>query len=210
MNGDDIIRKVARDMAARKRVRTPEEPWGRDGWWWERVSSEQMTGDPDVLAHGAKFMAMPAACGGNSRQGGLAMKLEIWRNAHWFVNLYRDEIVLAMGPENAGSKSQPDFEFPKMLWLSMRRTDRSNATFHDWREMQRVKNELVGPEHEAVELYPAESRLVDSADQFHLWVFEEQGKSCFFPFGYMDRDVQDADNDNDATKGGGTQRSLGD
>jgi hypothetical protein len=40
---------------------------------------------------------------------------------------------------------------------------------HDWRDLQRIKNELVGPECEAVELYPAESRLVDTANQYHLW-----------------------------------------
>jgi hypothetical protein len=36
---------------------------------------------------------------------------------------------------------------------------------HDWRDLQRIKNQLVGPECEAVELYPAESRKVDTANQ---------------------------------------------
>ncbi len=39
-----------------------------------------------------------------------------------------------------------------------------------WRDFQCIKNELVGPEHEGVELHPAESRLVDTVDQYHLWV----------------------------------------
>ena len=167
------------------------------------MSSEQLIGDDESIKAGAAFMAMPAVCGGNSRQGGLAMKLEIWRNGHWFVNLYRDESVLAMGKENRGSKTDPNYEFPKMIWLSMRRTDRDDSLNRDWREMQRVKNELVGPEHEACELYPSESRLVDTADQFHLWVFED--REAFFPFGYMQREVLDAD---DVAKMGGTQRPL--
>jgi hypothetical protein len=52
---------------------------------------------------------------------------------------------------------------------------------------QRIKNELVGKEHEAVELYPAESRKVDSSNQYHLWVLVEKGLK--FPFGYTTRDV---------------------
>lgn len=40
---------------------------------------------------------------------------------------------------------------------------------HDWREFQRIKNELVGPEWEAVELYPAEGRLRDPSNMFALW-----------------------------------------
>ena len=54
---------------------------------------------------------------------------------------------------------------------------------HDWRDYQRIKNELVGPEFEGVELYPAESRLVDNANQFHIWVF----RTFKFPFGFKER-----------------------
>ena len=59
----------------------------------------------------------------------------------------------------------------RCVWLSIKRIDRK--PIHDWRDLQRIKNEIVGPECEAVELYPAESRLVDEANQFHLWVFED-------------------------------------
>ncbi|MDR3404310.1 MAG: hypothetical protein P4L99_17560 [Chthoniobacter sp.] len=58
-----------------------------------------------------------------------------------------------------------------------------------WREFQRIKNELVGPECEAVELYPAESRLVDTANQYHLWVNPDP--RFRFPFGYDRRIVMD-------------------
>jgi hypothetical protein len=67
-----------------------------------------------------------------------------------------------------------------MVWLSIRRLDRE--TIHDWRELQAIKNELVGPEFEAVELYPAESRLVDGANQYHLWAVNDA--SYRFPFGF--------------------------
>lgn len=55
--------------------------------------------------------------------------------------------------------------------LSIKRIDRE--PIHDWREFQMIKNTLCGPEREAVEIYPAESRLVDTANQFHLWVLPE-------------------------------------
>jgi hypothetical protein len=40
----------------------------------------------------------------------------------------------------------------------------------DWRQFQQIKNEIVGPEYEAVELFPAESRLIDTSNAYHLWV----------------------------------------
>lgn len=70
-----------------------------------------------------------------------------------------------------------------MWWLSIKRIDR--RPIHDWRHLHRIKNDLVGPEHEGVELYPAESRLADSANQYHLWVFKDPTRR--FPFGFQDR-----------------------
>lgn len=40
---------------------------------------------------------------------------------------------------------------------------------HDWREYQQIKNQLCGADWEAVELYPAEARLVDPSNYFYLW-----------------------------------------
>ena len=65
-----------------------------------------------------------------------------------------------------------------LFHLSIRRNDR--APCHDWRDFQRIKNELVGPETEGIELYPSESRLVDTSNQYHLWVLTE----CRLPFGF--------------------------
>lgn len=72
---------------------------------------------------------------------------------------------------------------PALVHLSVKRRDR--AAVHDWRHLQRIKNEILGPEHEAVELYPAESRLVDAANQYHLWGFDDP--EFRFPFGFADR-----------------------
>jgi len=57
--------------------------------------------------------------------------------------------------------------------LSIRRQDREHVV--DWRHKQAIKNQLCGPECEGLELYPAESRLYDTANQFYLWVRTESG-----------------------------------
>lgn len=69
---------------------------------------------------------------------------------------------------------------PGLVHLSIRRQDRK--PFTDWRSLQEIKNQLVGPECEGVELYPAESRRVDAANQYHLWVIENP--TFRFPFGF--------------------------
>lgn len=45
------------------------------------------------------------------------------------------------------------------------------SAHHDWRDFQRIKNDLFGPEYEAIELYPAESRKVDPSNAYILFVF---------------------------------------
>ena len=81
------------------------------------------------------------------------------------------------------------FENSRYL-VSLRRTERSvfgryrregawqlgiqnfdQSARHDWRDFQRIKNELLGPEFEAVELYPAESRRLDPSNYFLLFAF---------------------------------------
>jgi hypothetical protein len=73
--------------------------------------------------------------------------------------------------------------WPAMQWLSIKRADRE--PIRDWRILQAIKNGIVGEEVEAVELYPAESRLVDTANQYHL--FALTSPAIRFPFGYRDR-----------------------
>jgi hypothetical protein len=64
-------------------------------------------------------------------------------------------------------------EVKEMIHLSIKTNDRSPVI--DWRDKLRIKNELCGEDAEAVELYPAMSRVVDGANQFHLWVIGYTG-----------------------------------
>lgn len=91
----------------------------------------------------------------------------VYRNDVYQVNFRRHD-------PPPGSKGLP------MVHLSIKRIDRRPV--RDWRDVQQIKNQLVGAECEGVELYPAESRLVDMANQFHIWVVAEP--SFRFPFGF--------------------------
>jgi len=73
-----------------------------------------------------------------------------------------------------------------LVHLNIRRRD-GGPIMRDWRHFQQIKNELVGPECEAVELYPAESRLVDTANKYHLYCVNDP--TFRFPFGMETRDV---------------------
>ena len=48
----------------------------------------------------------------------------------------------------------------------------------DWRHLQEIKNVVCGPEWEAVELFPAESRLKDPSNARYLWAVKGR-----LPFG---------------------------
>ena len=54
-----------------------------------------------------------------------------------------------------------------------------------WAVKMQIKNDLFGEKRPAIEVYPAQDRLVDAADTYHLWVFEKGFK---MPFGIHARD----------------------
>ena len=83
-----------------------------------------------------------------------------------------------------------------IVHLSIKRLDKEAK--HDWRQFQRIKNELVGEECEAIELYPAESRKVDTANQYHLWVFKDPNYRI--PLGFSEGLVSDTMADNTDAK----------
>jgi len=65
--------------------------------------------------------------------------------------------------------------------LAIRRIDRQPITA--WEDLQTIKNMLVGPECEAVELFPAESRLVKNIIERHLWCSADT--TFRFSFGFF-------------------------
>ncbi len=61
--------------------------------------------------------------------------------------------------------SEPPFEFR----LAIKRSDKD--TIRSWRILQDIKNALVGEDATAVEIYPKETEVTDTANMYHLWVF---------------------------------------
>jgi hypothetical protein len=61
--------------------------------------------------------------------------------------------------------------------LMIRRHDGGEPS---WRDKQRIKNELLGPERAAVEVFPPTSELMDEANIYHLWAIPE---GTHLPFG---------------------------
>jgi hypothetical protein len=112
-----------------------------------------------------QFVAMSAQVLGQTREQ-VAANTEAWRNS----------LLRCIEGDRAG-----------VLHLSIKRFDR--AAVRDWRHLQAIKNEVAGPEREAVELFPAESRLVDGANEYHLWVAPEGGS---YPVGYNVGNLGDA------------------
>jgi hypothetical protein len=67
-----------------------------------------------------------------------------------------------------------------LIHACIRRHDGRPCT--DWNDLQQIKSELIGPEHEALELFPAESRLINTTNEYHLWAHPKSGFR--FPFGF--------------------------
>lgn len=98
-----------------------------------------------------------------------------------------------------------DKSMKDIIWLSIKRLDKK--PIHDWRDLQRIKSEIVGPEYEAMEIYPAESRVVDTANQFHLWVFNDPAYTI--PVGFNDgRQVSTQEDIERLKEAGGDQRII--
>ena len=96
----------------------------------------------------------------------------VWTNDKYLV--LREEIP----SEDHG------FEGIKVVWLSIKNVDGSDR--HSWRDFQFIKNEICGPEWEAIELYPSEKRMVDTANQYHLFCIPPPN---IIPCGFWKREV---------------------
>lgn len=72
--------------------------------------------------------------------------------------------------------------WPDMIHLSIKRIDKDRVGVERYRDFMRIKDQLIGPEFEALEIYPAREREVDTANQYHLWVFSDP--TTRLPFGF--------------------------
>lgn len=111
----------------------------------------------------------------------------------WINDIYEVDVIKGME-----SGLEMDGKPVIMTHLSIKRRDKRALV--DWRHFQWIKNEIIGPENEGIEIYPAESRLVDAANQYHIWVFEDP--TFRLPIGFPERLVTER------TPFGETQRKF--
>lgn len=95
---------------------------------------------------------------------------EVWMNPEYQVNITRDV--------------PSGFQDTTIWHLSIKRLGKT--PIHDWRDLQQIKNMLVSPDAEAIEIYPSHKRVVDGSNQYHLWVFVKAGDEDYpeLPVGF--------------------------
>jgi hypothetical protein len=72
--------------------------------------------------------------------------------------------------------------FPDIGHLSIKRVDKERVGVEKYRDFVRIKNEICGSSFEAVEIFPAYDDEIDTANQYHLWVFLDE--AFRLPFGW--------------------------
>jgi hypothetical protein len=112
-----------------------------------------------------------------------ALRLIEKKRLVWSVPNWQPMKFIEMGPD-------PDFPeadvalFKNNLYIAFVRKmkdgifhisfrNMENSTDISWPHKQQIKNDICGREREAIEIFPAMSRIVDAANQYHLWVYPE-------------------------------------
>lgn len=110
------------------------------------------------------------------------MKQTEFRN-HPKMGTFEDETyIVEVKAHPYGARQHDD-----VYWVDVSRHDKKPIC--SWADLQRIKNKLIGREHEAFMVYPPESRLVDEGNHYHLFVFRKPNQSLGFGFKY--RKVKD-------------------
>jgi hypothetical protein len=86
-----------------------------------------------------------------------------WRTPGRFIKAWTNHVFVVQ-------LSMEDTSIGQVAHLWVRRNDGLPVL---WHELQRIKNELVGPERVGVEVFPAQSQLVDVAPMYHIWIYPE-------------------------------------
>jgi hypothetical protein len=81
------------------------------------------------------------------------------------------------------------FKVPKGRLIQLGIASHDGTARHDFRDMMAIKDQLAGPECEAVELYPANSRLLDPSNYYSLLCFPDISRIRIGSNG--ERDVRD-------------------
>jgi len=104
-------------------------------------------------------------------------------------------------------KMLDDDDNPPIAELSVKRRDKLAIDYNHWRTLQRIKNELLGINADGAMLYPAASRVMDSANQYRIYALPP---GIMMPFGDKARLVTSkALGGDDDPRNGSRQRPYG-
>lgn len=131
---------------------------------WEPL--RRIDNSPDFTPNPAQVAAYKAA--------GVRPEDEIWWNDRYQV---RVRFIPPEGQTTGGTREG-------LVHLSINSHDRGPV--RNWRHMQQIKNEVMGEDRWAVEIFPSEDHLADTSNQYHLWVMPEGQEPGF---GFRDRFV---------------------
>lgn len=159
-DGDDFVVKLIR-LKVLGHDRPPKIILQRDGHDDVEITAQSLLRGVFVaLDEGGDESWQPMTPADMITDGGARRELTDDEEA-WSNDLYTAMVVRRTMPGVPG----------ELVHISFHRHDK--APVRDWRHAQQIKNDIVGPEAEGIELYPAESRMVDMANQYHLWVLAE-------------------------------------
>lgn len=137
--------------------------------------------DPDPAARSPRLFIATAMQAGMTRADAKEHYDEVMHNAEWWGNDVYSCLVFRCGEHSKRHGFGAEFT---MAHISLHRRDR--APCNDWRELQQIKSDVLGEDAEAVQLYPAEDRVVDTSNEYHLWaLFTEDGKPVPWPLGMV-------------------------
>ena len=96
--------------------------------------------------------------------------------------IYENEMYLVTKKDayEAGAMLTDKNKAPAAWYLSVKRIDKEPIC--SWRDIQEIKNQLVGRHNDGFMLYPNEDRVVDTANQYHLFVMKSAGTTI--PYGF--------------------------
>lgn len=119
----------------------------------------------------------------------------VFENNKWFVRDWQTMKFERQQPDLAGQVNTVDI-YINNIYLCIVREDKSftqlsikrhdKAAIHNWQHLQQIKNDICGEMREGIEIYPAMSRIVDTCNQYHLWVLKE----CLVNMGFKNRMVK--------------------
>lgn len=96
--------------------------------------------------------------------------LAVWRSKDYLAVLYR---------QKADGRRRLTVNSVRRMPCRSRKSGTDWRDGITWDELQRIKNETLGPDVWCVEVYPPESELVNVSNMRHLWPLEEPPETRF-------------------------------